>query len=234
MIAELLKTSTLYYNPHYLSRYLKFISTRKNVKIKYKTHLHHILPKAKDFFPQYKDLKEHKWNGIYLTTREHFIAHLLLHKSFPGSSQTIAFYNMSNVAGKRNSKAYAEARSTHIKSLEKLHSSPERNAKIGNFWRGRKRPTVSEKLTGHTVSKETREKLRVANIGKSVSEETRRKISQASKGKTLGPCSDERKKNISKSRKGFRPFNNGTEVKLFRGEAPFGWMPGYGGLRKTK
>lgn len=232
LIEQLFQSLKLYKDQRHLSRYLKFIQTRPNKQVKYSTHLHHILPKAKDFFPEYKNLKEHRWNGIYLTEREHYIAHYLLHKAFPGTSQTLAFYNMANITGKRNSRAYQEARKAHIESLKVLHTNPERNKKIGDHWRGRKRPTVSEKLLGHTVSEETRQKLRNANVGKIVSEETRLKLSKASKGKVLGPAPTERKQNISQARKGSRPYNNGIIVKMFKEEPPAGWLPGYGGLRK--
>lgn len=232
LIEQLFHSLKLYNNPRYLSRYLKFIQTRPGKRVKYSTHLHHILPKAKDFYPEYKDLKEHSWNGVHLTPREHFIAHYLLHKAFPGTSQTLAFYNMANIAGKRNSRAYQEARKAHIESLKDLHANPERNKKIGDYWRGRKRPEQSQRLIGHTVSEETRQKLREANLGKTISKETRLKLSKASKGKALGPAPVDRKNNISAARKGSRPYNNGLVVKMFKEEPPEGWLPGYGVLRK--
>jgi hypothetical protein len=234
MILQSFNSITLYTNWHYLSRYIKFIQSRQPKKIKYQTHYHHILPKAKDFFPKYKDLKTYPWNGIHLTEREHYIAHYLLHKAFPGTSQTLAFYNMSNFAGKRSSRAYQESRKVHIESLKKLHKNPERNQKIGDYWRGKKRPTVSEKLMGHSVTEETRQKLRDANIGKSTSIVTRQKLSVAAKGKVLGPAPDDRKQNISSARKGSKPYNNGVIVKLFKEPPPEGWMPGYGNLRKKR
>lgn len=233
-IEQLFYSIKLYNNSKYLSRYLKFIQTRPNKRVKYNTHLHHILPKAKDFFPEFKNLKEYTWNGVHLTPREHFIAHYLLHKAFPGTSQTLAFYNMANIAGKRNSRAYQEARNAHIESLKALHTNPERNKKIGDYWRGRKRPEQSQRLLGHIVTEETRQKLREANIGKTISKETRLKLSKAGKGKVLGPASIDRKQNISGARKGSRPYNNGLVVKMFKEEPPPGWVLGYGDLRKKK
>ena len=234
MILQSFNPIKLYTNNHYLSRYIKFVQSRKNEKVKYQTHYHHILPKAKDFFPEYKDLKANPWNGVYLTEREHYIAHYLLHKAFPGTSQTLAFYNMSNISGKRSSRAYQEARKVHIASLKELHKNPERNRKIGEHWKGQSRPSVSEKLKGHVVTEETRKKLREANLGKSVSEETRQKLSKAGKGKILGPAPEKRKNNISAARKGSKPYNNGIVVKMFKEEPPPGWFPGYGKLRKSR
>jgi hypothetical protein len=227
MYAQLFTTKTVYNNSHHLSRYLKFISSRTTTKRKYETHLHHILPKATDMFPEYKNLKEFKWNGIYLTLREHFIAHRLLHKAFPGSSQSLAFYNMANELNICNSKSYAEAREVHIQSLKKLHASPERNAKIGAYWKGRKRPnTFSENMKGHVVTEQTRAKLRAANLGKKASAETRKKISDSAIGKVLGEQPLSQRKNISEAKKGTKLYNNGIINKHFKGVPDSTWTPG--------
>jgi hypothetical protein len=46
---------------------------------------HHILPKAKRFFPEYKSLIDYPWNKASLTYRQHYIAHIMLMKAFPKS-----------------------------------------------------------------------------------------------------------------------------------------------------
>src|SRR5574337_799215 len=120
----------LYKSDHNLSRYIKFIQSRNTVYEKYKTHRHHILPKALDFFPEFKNLKIHKWNYINLTPREHYIAHRLLHRAFPGSSQTRAFYNMTNEQKQMSSKDYEQAKLLHIEKLIKSNQNPERNKNI--------------------------------------------------------------------------------------------------------
>lgn len=68
------------HNSHNLNRYIKFIESLKNQKISEDeyTESHHICPKAKDMFPEYKCLKTHAWNKIILTARQHFIAHKTL------------------------------------------------------------------------------------------------------------------------------------------------------------
>jgi hypothetical protein len=73
------------HNPHYLIRYIKFIESccKKNTDYKGIMEKHHICPKAKDMFPEYKCLKSNKWNLAKLTHRQHFIAHLILWKSYP-------------------------------------------------------------------------------------------------------------------------------------------------------
>jgi hypothetical protein len=98
-------------NTHYLNRYYKFILNFKDQsKIKGETEHHHILPKAKSLFPEYSSLKDHPWNGIHLTKRQHWIAHWMLSKAF-GDSQTIAFYRMCKKSKDRiTSKVYETMR----------------------------------------------------------------------------------------------------------------------------
>lgn len=77
----------------YLNRYFRFIESRKlrdNDSTHYESH--HILPKADDMFPEFRDDPS---NIILLTPREHFIAHMMLAKAF-GGSQVFAFMQMCN------------------------------------------------------------------------------------------------------------------------------------------
>ena len=102
------------HNKHYLDRYLKFISSRnlRSIPADIYTENHHICPKAKDMFPEYKNLKEFKWNSIILTAREHFIAHWMLWKAF-GGSQVHAFWLLGSLSGTRikSSRLYSNLRS---------------------------------------------------------------------------------------------------------------------------
>lgn len=85
------------HNPHYLNRYITFIEQcqRHNDKHEEYVENHHICPKAKDMFPEYKDFRKHPWNKAVLTPRQHFIAHLILWKSFFAStSQCHAAWQM--------------------------------------------------------------------------------------------------------------------------------------------
>lgn len=161
--------------PNLVLRYLKFIESRANVK-KPGYHLHHILPKSKDFFPEYKNLKEFAWNGVYLSPREHFIAHWMLAVAFPKSTQSLAFYRMVNVHGTecaKNSKTYEASKLMHIEQLVANTQKPERNAKISKALSGKKKSQDHiNKLIGHPVTDETREILRQKNIGKTRSKES--------------------------------------------------------------
>lgn len=84
------------HNPHYLSRYIRFIDAcqQKNEGYVGYTEKHHICPKANDMFPEYACFKDHSWNCAVLTARQHFIAHMILWKTYEISSVSIAFYFM--------------------------------------------------------------------------------------------------------------------------------------------
>ena len=116
------------HNPHYLKRYINFIRSRKENKVGDK---HHICPKAKDMFPQYASFKHHPWNRIILTQREHFIAHMLLYKTF-GKSQSRAFFMMGNHR-KSNSRLYKSAREEHRIRMRTNNpmNNPESRKKVG-------------------------------------------------------------------------------------------------------
>lgn len=187
-------------NKHYLYRYLKFISSRKNKMIKGETHFHHILPKARDMFPQFKDLNKFLWNGIHLTHREHFIAHWMLSKTFPGTSQSLAFYHMTNILKKRKSKEYEIAKQNHNASVRKITQSPARNKKISDKLKGKpKSANHIKSLIGHCVSEETRRKISIAHKGKKLSKERRIQMSISRTGKTKSKLSIESKINIARS-----------------------------------
>lgn len=157
------------HNEHYLKRYVKFINSRSGLA----GVQHHICPKAKDMFPEYKSFRQHPWNKSILTEREHYIAHLLLYKAFPNSSQVRSFYMMSTIGNiKTNSKLYEQAKRNHKKIMFEYNPmiNPESRKKCsqpgimnGMFGKpgpnlgkrgqnnplfGRKRPEHSKKLMG--------------------------------------------------------------------------------------
>ena len=94
-------------NALWLDRYISFISSRTQAKREEK---HHIIPVA--FCKgNLKYLKTDKENLIYLTFREHYIAHLLLSKALPKSeSMAHAFWMMTCRAKIQNSRQFAQLR----------------------------------------------------------------------------------------------------------------------------
>jgi hypothetical protein len=136
------------HNQHYLKRYVKFIEYCNNINTHYTGYVeyHHILPKAKTLFPEYKNFKQNPWNKIKLTPRQHFIAHWMLWKIF-GGFMAYAFSIMrrkSKVHSERyfrlNSKSYGElkiavskSQSTRIiskETIEKMKKSQKNKPKI--------------------------------------------------------------------------------------------------------
>lgn len=92
-------------NSHYFERYLSILEIFSigNKVLAEGTYVesHHILPKASDMFPEYENFKEHSWNEINLTARQHFIAHWILWKAF-GRSQSYAFQCFINQVSCKN------------------------------------------------------------------------------------------------------------------------------------
>lgn len=197
---HLLYLLRLYRNEYALSRYISFIQSRTTTKRK-GVHRHHILPKAADFFPEFRDFTIHKWNLVYLTAREHHLAHRMLHRAFPGSSQTFAFYNMSNEQKNMSSRDYASARDAHIERLRISNQCPERCKKISKALAGKPKTEAHKRaMMGHVVTDETKEKLRIKNTGKKMTKESCAKMSASRKGKSRGSHTSTGKENIAKSR----------------------------------
>lgn len=99
-------------NLHYLQRYVRFVRAcleSNRINPPEKTEDHHICPKAKDMFPEFKDLKKHPWNKAPLSHRQHFIAHIMLWKSYKTASTTSAVLFM-NKDNDLNSKLYEKLR----------------------------------------------------------------------------------------------------------------------------
>lgn len=111
------------HNAFYLNRYIKFINfcaehnnKKTNQELGYCEN-HHILPKSKDLFPEYKSFRDYPWNCIKLTTRQHFIAHLLLYKCF-GNSQCFAFLAMCKQKAKPQKERYDKINSKIYSKLK--------------------------------------------------------------------------------------------------------------------
>jgi len=186
-------------NQHYIDRYLRFIYSRKEQEENF--HRHHILPKAKDMFPQFKNSQEFPWNCIKLSYREHFIAHWILAKAFPKSSQQRAFYHMVNLLNRKRSKDYEYAKKKHIELIIAITQNAGRNEKISKSLKGKpKSEEHKKKLSLHRHSEETKKKIRDANIGKKMSDEQRKKLSVQRTGKSKAKNTIQSKLNIAESK----------------------------------
>lgn len=134
---------------------------------------------------------DHHYNLVYLTPREHYLAHHILARLY-GGSMISAFWLMCNSSNNRiSSKVYAQTREKVGELIRHRRTgtahSDETKAKIGSKSRGRHH------------EQEAKDKLRVFNTGKIVSEITRSKISSLHKGKIT---SDETRSKISTACRG--------------------------------
>lgn len=84
-------------NQKHLNRYIQFISSRPNRKLKQKGfHTHHIYPRSMAIKNNIEDY-DGDWNLIELTPREHFIAHMILWKcGYPEMISAFVFMSGKN------------------------------------------------------------------------------------------------------------------------------------------
>lgn len=120
------------HNLHYLKRYLKFIEARKDRSLLGYKEAHHILPKAKDMFHEYENLVKHPWNKIFLTAREHIIAHILLWKAY-GGSQGHAVWSMLTIFN-ASTNTWLRGREVPYSMLKYVASSREASIKFKSLF----------------------------------------------------------------------------------------------------
>lgn len=116
-------------NLHYLRRYVNFIEwcSRSNDGCGAYYEKHHIVPKGKSFWPEFKSFKSNSWNMAKLTGRQHYIAHWMLARAL-GGGMWMAFDKMHHSSDnherkyKVSSKAYEELqkqKSEYLSSMTK-------------------------------------------------------------------------------------------------------------------
>lgn len=100
------------HNPHYLNRYIRFITAcqAKNIEYQGYTELHHICPKAEDMFPEFSSFSDNPWNCAKLTARQHYIAHLMLYKIYNNYTMQIAYELMNSPDYKTRIKGHVPVR----------------------------------------------------------------------------------------------------------------------------
>lgn len=132
------------HNQHYLNRYVKYIRILYKVNNNLeKCERHHICPKAKDLFPEYKNLKDNPWNEIKLTYKQHYIAHLILSRAY-GGSQSFALFSMIRKSNKPkyiNSKIYQNIKEEQLE-YNKLSNSGD------NHW-SKQEGNIHNFITNH-------------------------------------------------------------------------------------
>lgn len=165
---------------------------------------HHVIPRCVGG----TDAKE---NLVDLTAREHFIIHKLLCEIYPDNKKLHdAVWCMIHLVNKHHERGYVVSNREY--EYFKLLKSKNTSIRLSNVPKTKEhRQNISIAMTGHTVTNETKEKLRQANLGKTYirTAEYRKKISDAHKGKKF---TEEHKMNLSKSHKGKIPWNKGKKL----------------------
>lgn len=207
-----------------MSKYIKYynnlIANAQTRIICGYTENHHIIPKCMGG-------TNNKENLVRLTAREHYVAHQLLVKIYPGNNKLIyaclamCIENKTHTGSDRiNNRIYEWLR---IKCSESLKGK-------NNPFYGKKHTEETRKLisiaaqnrTGWTHSEESKTKMSNSqlgsknhNYGKQASEETRNKLRLANTGRIT---SEETKKKISKSNKGNSKLRKFGESNPFFGK----------------
>ena len=130
---------------------------------------HHIVPKCLSG-------NDDKINLVLLTGKEHFIAHKLLCEIYPDNNKLhYALWRMMNLQSKN-----------HVRNYNISSSEYERSKSLQS-----KLVQQLGKRSQHMVSLETRNKMRLAKLGKSRSNETKAKISNTLLGYKQKPATIE-------------------------------------------
>lgn len=182
-----------HFSERHYSRYTSFIQSRRNRTISDGAYRekHHILPRSLGG-------SDKPDNIIELTAREHYIAHLMLWKTY-GGTMSVAFWIMNHTKGRRLSgRMYQTLKEENALVISAKQKGVPR-------WSETQRKNISERLRKyyetHVVSEETRKRISDANIGRTVSDETRQKIAMTKIGK---PRPEEVCRKISKSLTGHK------------------------------
>jgi hypothetical protein len=150
------------HNSHYLKRYIWFIESCRILNEDYigYTEKHHICPKAKDLFPEYKSFSKHPWNCAILTPRQHFIAHRLLWKSYPEmKSMNYAFFLMCHRDdNKLDSRTYArlsEERSINFSESNRKRVSDKTHHFLGGEMNRKRVTDKTHNFLGGEIQRES-------------------------------------------------------------------------------
>lgn len=200
---------------NYQNIYNQLIEKRKNNKLSKKEcycEEHHIVPLSEGGL----DTKENK---VFLTAREHYIAHLLLAKIYDDYKMYSAITYMQtgrlkDRKFKYNNKLYGKMREElGKKNSERMKGNiPWNKGKTGIYTEETRRK-ISESKKGKKLSEECKIKLSLShsgkkhhNYGKHLSEEIRMKISDSLKGIKI---TEETRRKLSEALKGEKNPNYG-------------------------
>jgi hypothetical protein len=163
---------------NYEKHYNLLITRAQNRKLTGYSELHHIIPKCLGG-------KDAVTNLVALTAPEHFLAHQLLVKIYPGNRDLILAVHMMTVStakfsgARSKNKRFGWIRELTAKAQEGTIFTEERKAKIrkakvGSTLSEDHKQNISKGLIGTTKSEETR--LKIAEAGRKYREENKDKL----------------------------------------------------------
>ena len=126
---------------------------------------HHILPQS--IFEEYSNLKNHKWNGVLLTKKEHRIAHYCLYKHYKkldnpkATAQMKKGYLMMKSTNHYYSEGWTRGKpfsTEHIKKLSEAKQGNKHNM-YGIPRTNKTKQKISESLKGHDTPANVRNKI---------------------------------------------------------------------------
>lgn len=175
---------------NYQNIYNNLISLSKNRITEGYVEKHHILPRCLGGL-------DNKENLVNLYPEEHYLAHLLLCKIYPGNQKLLyAALNMTTGSmvnnGKRNNKAYGWLRRQYAISMSGDQNPNRKNPEL--------QKKAALKRVGQKRTEETKAKMSAAQKGRTFSEETKRKMAEAAKNRL--PISNETRKKLSEKSTG--------------------------------
>jgi len=149
----------------------------KNQNTKHKSDTHHILPKADDCFPQFKDLKLNIWNKSELLYEDHYTAHELLVQAIDNSSMNYSYQKMSERLTKDGKIEYIDSGLFgKIKEKAVKENAQKRKLTINNMkeqgiyedwvdeWNQKRQASLNELANNGKTIRENAMKTRTENV----------------------------------------------------------------------
>lgn len=180
-------------NSHHLNRYIQFINAiltkrSENVKFEY-SEKHHILPKSMGG-------SNDKENLIYLSYREHYIAHYMLAKAFPNHNISSALTKMMDGKERiKNSRLYETARIFVSNSMSKRQK--ENPSAQNKKWMNNSKEEVL--VLFENIAQFLENGYSIGRLP--MSEEVKLRISITTKGKRTGDDNPRRKHPVTEETK---------------------------------
>lgn len=210
---------------NYKKHYENLIDTRKLMNRSKKNGIfekHHIVPKCIGG-------TNNKENLILLTPKEHYMAHLLLTQMFEGKIKAKMCYALLMMCvNNANQKRIISAKQyEYVKYLISKNCKGENNSFYKKTFSDQVKLDISERMKGDnnpsrkygvwnkgkklkSHSEETKEKIKLGNLGKKHSDKTKEKMSLSSKGKVK---SEQHRKKLSEINTG-KKLSDDTKKKM--------------------